>query len=393
MHVKQLFVSSSKELQAKFERTTQILHNKGKGDAREEAFKETLEKYLPCRYSLGRGQVIASNGSVSREQDLVIFDRQTSPRLSVSDSHDLFPLETVFGSIQVKSALSSTELRDAYENIASLKRLRRGGTFEYHANAAMAMGMARPMPLGVVVAYAADRSLDAIAKQAGQLDNDLGGDVFLAPELIAVLGEGIIGYSGRFRGQWNEFHLPSRGVLRTVRRNKHHTLLRLYMQIEAEIDSMVLEPLRLHDYIEPVEVIDGHRINYRRRLMFKDAVTGEGGPKRLNKDAIRRVLAFLAASTPVTMREQYLMQYGNADISQLPPDLLTRPVYVYNPRNSPPLTAEQLRALSRGEKPQGDYFSPLTIEVDGQECAIDIGAFEKSDFEEDPDADWDDFYP
>lgn len=59
--------------------TSQIEHRGLKGQAREVIVREFLSKYLPKQLGIARGEIISSNGEVSREQDIIIYDKLKCP--------------------------------------------------------------------------------------------------------------------------------------------------------------------------------------------------------------------------------------------------------------------------------------------------------------------------
>jgi hypothetical protein len=116
--------ASSERLLQDFERTTKALQqNLDKGEAREAALREVLDRWLPKRLSIGRGEVVAANGQASGQLDIVIHDAHSNPPLfQLKDSPGVFPIESVFGVIEVKSNLRNDEfpqilakLRDVYD--------------------------------------------------------------------------------------------------------------------------------------------------------------------------------------------------------------------------------------------------------------------------------------
>jgi len=100
-------------------------HMGDRGEFRERIVEAFLRPYLPKCYGLGSGAVFSSNGAGSRQMDVVIFDDVFSNVLFRSSSNSLFPCESVFGAIEVKSQLTSSELDVSISNIKSLKVLER----------------------------------------------------------------------------------------------------------------------------------------------------------------------------------------------------------------------------------------------------------------------------
>src|ERR1700730_3685857 len=105
MDVRQIFNKASKSLILEFESSaSNVKHKGGRGSVREEAFKEFLGKYLPKRYSVGKGEVFNSQNRISGELDVILYDEQGSPRfLYPEKSHAAYPIESVYGAISVKS--------------------------------------------------------------------------------------------------------------------------------------------------------------------------------------------------------------------------------------------------------------------------------------------------
>lgn len=97
------------------------------GDSREGPARTAFDALLPGGAAVGTGLVIDSDGGVSNQQDIVVYERDISPVYSINNvaSSTYFPVEGVVAVGEVKSALGQRELEDAFAKIASVKRLRR----------------------------------------------------------------------------------------------------------------------------------------------------------------------------------------------------------------------------------------------------------------------------
>lgn len=102
------------------------------GTAIEVPVRKELEQILPRGIAVGSGCIIDSYGRTSRQQDVVLYERDICPVFSINDTPEstYYPCEGVIGVVEVKSALGTSDLQDAFEKIASVRRLRR---FEVHA--------------------------------------------------------------------------------------------------------------------------------------------------------------------------------------------------------------------------------------------------------------------
>ena len=97
------------------------------GDAIETPVRKRLEQVLPRGIAVGSGCIIDSYGSCSRQQDVVLYERDICPVFSINDTPQstYYPCEGVMAVIEVKSSISSAELQDSFDKIASVKGLRR----------------------------------------------------------------------------------------------------------------------------------------------------------------------------------------------------------------------------------------------------------------------------
>jgi hypothetical protein len=96
-----------------------------RGNEREASLRVFLETYLPKRYAIAKGEIVDSEGNVSRQCDLIIYDAINSPLLLSGKDYRVFPAESVYGVIEVKSVLNGTQFQKAIENIRSVKNLHR----------------------------------------------------------------------------------------------------------------------------------------------------------------------------------------------------------------------------------------------------------------------------
>jgi hypothetical protein len=105
------------------ELATLMPHYGERGRIAEEIIKSVLHRTLPKRFSIGTGVIIASNGEVSPQIDIVIYDNfLNSPLLSEFGSC-VFPVETVYATIEVKSQLTKKELKKTFEVIRKVREL------------------------------------------------------------------------------------------------------------------------------------------------------------------------------------------------------------------------------------------------------------------------------
>lgn len=110
-----------------------VSHPTTKGDASEYQWLMWLRTYLPKRYEVDKGFVIDSDGSISEQQDIIIYDRQYTPYLLNKDGVIYVPAESVYGVIEVKQELNRKYVKYAGEKIASVRKLNRTSVEIPHA--------------------------------------------------------------------------------------------------------------------------------------------------------------------------------------------------------------------------------------------------------------------
>ena len=93
--------------------------------------RKELEQILPRGIAVGSGCIIDSYGNSSKQQDVVLYERDICPVFSVNDTPEstYYPCEGVIGVVEVKSSLGTNDLQDSFKKIESVKRLLR---YEVH---------------------------------------------------------------------------------------------------------------------------------------------------------------------------------------------------------------------------------------------------------------------
>ena len=114
-----------------------ISHPGGLGDASEGVWLELLQHYLPQRYVASRAHVLDSEGQISDQIDVVIYDRQYTPLIFTLKESTYVPAEGVYAVFECKQDLSAKHVQYAQRKVASVRRLKRtslpiphaGGTY------------------------------------------------------------------------------------------------------------------------------------------------------------------------------------------------------------------------------------------------------------------------
>lgn len=121
----QALKNAAKKLETEFEDSKLFTHSGEKGEFREDIINKLIRPFIPERFGIGSGQIFSESGDVSRQIDIVLYDSLFSNVLFKGASSCLFPCESVYGTIEIKSLLNQDELASSVENVRSVKKLNR----------------------------------------------------------------------------------------------------------------------------------------------------------------------------------------------------------------------------------------------------------------------------
>lgn len=127
MPLRQQLQSATRKMMTDFDdRTTALEHRLDRGEAREAVVRGFLEEWLPTKYSYGRGEIISQDGQHSNQTDVVVFDALNSPAIfRQPDAPSVYPVESVYGFIEVKSRLDKQTIHESVSKNARTKSLPR----------------------------------------------------------------------------------------------------------------------------------------------------------------------------------------------------------------------------------------------------------------------------
>lgn len=170
-----------------------------KGDGIEMAVRRFLRAHLPQSIGIATGHVMDSEGTVSKQLDVILYDATKTPIL-FSDhdaTHRLIPAEGVLAVIEVKAKLLASSLDSIFANMDSVKALKKAAFFANNTvivrtTAAYGLELDHFPILYFVLAFEGER-LDSLA---GKLDNgNCERDLAKGIDSICVLNQGVVVHS------------------------------------------------------------------------------------------------------------------------------------------------------------------------------------------------------
>lgn len=131
INIGELFGSLQNQMVAQLNTNREfILHSGSKGDSLENVWIEWLRSYLPNRYCVDKAIVIDSNGDLSHQIDLVIYDQQYTPFVFKQNGIVYIPAEGVYAIFEVKPDFKGKVDEDNFfqyagKKIESVRKLKR----------------------------------------------------------------------------------------------------------------------------------------------------------------------------------------------------------------------------------------------------------------------------
>jgi hypothetical protein len=94
------------------------------GMYREKIAKDFLKFFTPQKFEMGTGFIISPSDEISTQCDIVIYDSNITPLIQSNERQTFYPVETVIGIGEIKSVMSKSELNDAINKLAQVKKIK-----------------------------------------------------------------------------------------------------------------------------------------------------------------------------------------------------------------------------------------------------------------------------
>jgi len=151
-----------------------------------------LRDRFPRRFDVASGVVIGTDGSVSKQTDLIVFDAFNSPIYRKGPRVHILPRDNVAAVVEVKSKLNKDQLKDAAEKISSVKSIKPTPISNLDQPVTFS-DMIIANTLGCVFAFDSYTSLETLAENLREINEQYPSDRWI--DLVVVLDKGIISYA------------------------------------------------------------------------------------------------------------------------------------------------------------------------------------------------------
>jgi len=383
MDIQKVFRGISKKLYNDFEISAEIKHNGNIGDYRESALTKFLEEgRLPKRYGVGSGEIVGHISNVSKQSDLIIFDQLNNIPLLYDSKIQVYPIDCVYGIVEVKSQLSKQKLIEGLDNIKSVKQLAPNDTVRKDFMF-MSQTYKRPKPFGFIFAYSlGNNSLSSLVENLKEWENENEPDFW--PNLIVVLGEGIIYHTkkGTFTKTIGSDTI-TKDCYPSSLHHKDDSFFYFYSYLLDLCNSIELPNVQLAKFLDLPVQQGKYVVKNNDRIVKADP--NDKNVYRLTEAFIDNVVKWCKAKGTITKRDLYLQQFGQLPQGIEKVENLDKKVYFYNPDNLLGMH-EVENAITMGEdkKPIVDPrvgIPSASIEVDGESYHYCFNNVKQEDYE------------
>lgn len=253
--LEETFKAVAKKMMVDFEGISKQLEHRGlRGRAREIAVvNEFLANRLPKQLGIATGEIVSSEGSVSRQMDIIIFDSLKSPLLLKEEEIHILPVESVYAVIEVKSNLSRPELEDSVEKVLSVKRMPKKAYVEQKGpimHGVILFGREHPYFPTIGCCFAYDSAnIVSICQWLNEINKERALPLEHRLDTICVLKQGIVA-NWTIEGQLSLTPEPNS---KTVIIPTDKSLLLFYLLLMTKLNQTWMPPPNLIDYAKHVQ--------------------------------------------------------------------------------------------------------------------------------------------
>jgi hypothetical protein len=334
------FMYLQAEMLIAYERSKDIRHPRDVGDAREQILRQFLltRGYLPKRYGVSerRARVASTTGHVTGELDILLYDDLNSLSLMRrEDVYEVFPVESVYGVIQVKSRLNKKEISDGLENIASFKRLECDPGAQRTAFITSAQNTNRGF--GLLFAYDSDLKWEDIVEEIAAFSNRVPNTqwcnaVFILNKGMFLHGEG--GWSASINSAIERITKLS---MHGYPDRQEQCLYQFYNVLLNLLRTTDVQHARIERYFSLPFVADAYSYEFCMGAAAEMGRCPQHGDyqRKIAPDKLEKIIACCSKTEPINWIKAIDIAYGRPGDNTEAYERQPCDVRIYNPDNFP----------------------------------------------------------
>ncbi len=301
------FASIQEKMLLDYREAAAISHPGDKGTAREGVLRAFLKEkaYLPARYAVsdGSSHIISPTGHSSAQMDLVLFDAMNTPRLLSMGDIQFFPIECVYGVIEVKSDLDSVKvIEDGLNKIATFKTLQ---SPDKQADAGF----------GILFAYDASLKWKSVMDAVEHWQNEHSSNQW--PNLVVVLNQAAIAQVNdrRLALSSKEIAAITAPALMPVIADDS-VMLEFYLFLMDLLSTMTLRPASIRQYVSLPAIAGKHSVSFGFGHMGEIGHCSKHGQylRKISEKSVERILAECKHASKFNPRALLSEAHGDSDI-------------------------------------------------------------------------------
>lgn len=322
-----------------FEKSKDIKHIRDLGKAREIILENFLvgTGLIPRKYGINSisARVVAPTGHYSKELDVVIYNNQEAVLLMKrNNALEYYPRECVFGTIQVKSKLGKLEIKEAFSNIASYKKLYDG----IQPFSGYFVGSATPTTTGFGIIFAFDSDLEWMQIISEMKAQSVQYEKTRWPNAIFVLSKGFFLFGNETRGCFTNSDIASNTTDKIHGRPDQDgsTLFDLYTMLMELLQNTTSSHLNINSYYNLPHTTENLHYDFAMGAFAETSECEKHGSflRKIPEDKLKHLMAYCSGKAPRNWisitHEIYDLPEDKAAEARQPGD-----VYVYNPEALP----------------------------------------------------------
>lgn len=324
-----------KRLMIEYKANNDIKHIRDNGDLKEYDITNFFQSnnIIPKKYGVSGNKVrIASaDGNMSKEMDLVFYDYFNNIELmNRKNQYKVFPVETVYGVMQIKSKLTKKELNKGLENIASFKRLK---TTSPPNNSISANGKYKSnRGFGILFAYDTNMNWNEIGTIMKNYALNNPKETWC--NFVVVLNKGMVFYGDeKYYGIYNILH--DRADKPNVQSYDFPVdcLYHLYTNILELLNTTSVKELDVAKYYNMPNVSGEYSYTFHMSTLNELLKCKEHGIylKEIKEDKIKDIVEYCNNAEPINLWS--LIDKSKEEATSKTYSGMYSQLYVYNPEN------------------------------------------------------------
>lgn len=259
--------------------TTKIEHPGVKGVAREDLLKKYLRDLIPEKYAISSGLIMDYKQICSKQQDFIIHNSFDFPNFFKTQTNTIIPIESVYATIEVKSSLNYTNLKEAMHNIESVRKLKKLESIDSNV-----FFNNQISPLGFIFAYTSRCSLEKILLKVIEINKDI--NINHQVSIICILDKGIIISALKEDVSQTQLIPSDKTIPLMSKSNINESLYTFFLGILDYLNTVKLTIPRFFKYAQESKAFDIH-LQVPKEILTDDLYYSDGHNRIQLKEFIR----------------------------------------------------------------------------------------------------------